>query len=369
MFKILDRYIIRKFLSTFFFMMLLVNVVILTIDYIEKAEDFGGKNNGGIPVPTKVIFVDYYLNLIPYFIGILTPVFVFLAVIYFTSRLSARTEIIAMLSSGISFYRFMLPYLFCAALIAGMSFYLNGWIIPNATEKRVEIEYRWLKPKVSYQAKNLHRRLNSDSYIYIEGYNSENQRADRLTIDRIQQGKVTYRLISDVAIWNTEKKEWSILNIQERFIEYDKNNHVKERFRKRQKLDTNLKFSPDDFIYRELKEAGMNMKELKEFIEVETQRGSSELHKFIVEWYQRFAIPFATFILVIIGVSLSSRKVRGGIGLKIGLGILITFLYILAFQVTTSLSRNGQVPVWLSVWLPNFIFGAVAIVLLRKAKQ
>lgn len=369
MFKILDRYIIRKFLTTFFFMILLVNLVILTIDYIEKAEDFAGKNNGGIPVPSKVIFVDYYLNLIPYFVGILTPVFVFLAVIYFTSRLSARTEIIAILSSGVSFHRFIVPYMICAGFIAGMSFYLNGWIIPDATEKRIEIEYKWLKPKVNYQAKHLHRRLNSDSYIYIEGYSSDNQRADRLTIDRIQQGKVTYRLISDVAIWNTKNKEWSILNIQERFIEYDDKNQVKERIRKRQKLDTNLKFTPDDFIYRELKEAGMNMRELKEFIEIETQRGSSELFKFKIEWYQRFAIPFATFILVIIGVSLSARKTRGGIGLKIGLGVLITFLYILAFQLTTSLSRSGQVPIWLSVWLPNFIFGGIAIILYLKAKQ
>ncbi|MCS7027821.1 MAG: LptF/LptG family permease [Bacteroidia bacterium] len=369
MFKILDRYIIRKFLSTFFFMMLLVNLVILTIDYIEKAEDFAGKNNNNIPVPLKIVFIDYYGNLVPYLIGLLTPVFVFLAVIYFTSRLSARTEIVAILSSGISFNRLMLPYLFCAALIAGMSFYLNSWVIPKSTQKRIEIEYRWLRPKINYQAKHLHRRLNSDSYIYIEGYNTENQRADRLTIDRIQDGRVTYRLISDVAIWNSEKQEWSILNIQERFIQYDSQNKVSERIRKRAKLDTNLKFTPDDFIYRELKEAGMTLPELSEFIEVETQRGSNELHKFKVEWHQRFAIPFATFILVIIGVSLSARKVRGGIGLKIGLGVLITFLYILAFQFTTTLSRNGRVPIWLSVWLPNFIFGAVAMVFYQKAKE
>jgi lipopolysaccharide export system permease protein len=355
--KILDQYIIRKFLTTFFFTLSLIILIAIVFDISEKIDDFIEKK-----APFHAIVFDYYLNFIPYFTNLFSPLFIFISVIFFTSKMASQTEIVAFLSSGISFKRLIAPYMVVAAILAGLSFYLNGWVIPHSTKTRLAFENTYIKNPYVIKSRNIHRQISPGQYIYFESYNNQNNIGFRFTFEKFDQGRLTYKLSSERLIWDTLSSKWRAENYRIRQID-----GMTEKLSRGIRLDTTFNFSPSEFGMRLNTVESMDMKELNDYISEKKLRGAEGLQFDEVEKYRRSSYPFATFILTLIGVSLSSRKVRGGIGLQIGAGILLSFTYIMFMQVSTTFATNGNVPAIIAVWIPNIFFAIIALLLFRKA--
>jgi len=357
--KIIDRYIIKKFLGTFFFTLALIILIAVIFDASEKMDDFIEKN-----APFRAILFDYYLNFIPYFANLFSPLFIFIAVIYFTSRMAADTEIVAILNSGMSFRRLMLPYFIAALFLALVSFYFNGWVIPRANKNRLAFEYAYVRNPYVFKDRNLHRQISPGTLIYMDSYNSRENIGFRFSLEQIKEGKRVYFLNSDRIRWDSIPKKWVIENYYIRKI-----NGMHEDVKKGLRLDTVLSFEPKDFHQRISSIDAMDNKALSEFIDELKLQGNSSVTAYQVEKYRRISFPFATFILTLIGVSLASRKVRGGIGFHVGAGIALSFIYILFIQVSTTYATNGDLPPLIAVWIPNIIFSGIAIALFRYAPK
>ncbi len=357
--KILDVYIFKKFLGTFFFAISLIIAIAVVFDISEKVDDFIERH-----APIRAIIFDYYLNFIPYFANLFSPLFVFIAVIFFTSKMASQTEIIAILNSGISFNRFLRPYLVAATVIAALSFYLNNWVIPHSNRVRLEFENLYIKNPYVYKARNLHRQLKPGQFIYFESYDNRANTGFLFSMENFKDGKLVSKLLSDRIAWDSIAKKWRIENYMIRQID-----GMHETIRKGARLDTVLTIHPNEFNRRVNYIEAMDYGELNTFIKEEKLRGSESIAFAEVEQYRRTSYPFATFILTLIGVSLSSRKVRGGIGLQIGAGILLSFTYILFMQVTTTFATNGNAPAILAVWIPNMVYAVIAFFILKKAPK
>jgi len=357
--KIIDWYIISKFLTTFFFALGLIILIAIVFDVSEKIDDFLEKK-----APLESIVFDYYLNFIPYFANLFSPLFIFISVIFFTSKMAGQTEIVAILSSGVSFRRLLVPYMVVAAILAALSFYLNGWVIPHSNKTRLAFENTYIKNPYVLKTRNIHRQILPGQFIYFESYNTINNIGFRFTFERFDAGQLAYKLSSDRLVWDTINVGWRAENYMIREID-----GMKESVRKGLHFDTTFSFTPEEFNRREVFIQSMDNKELNAHIAEKKMRGAEGLQFDEVEKYKRSSYPFATFILTLIGVSLSSRKVRGGIGIQIGLGILLSFTYILFMQVSTTFATNGNFPAILAVWIPNMAYSVIAIVLLRNAPK
>ncbi len=357
--KLLDKYIIRKFLGTFFFSLALIIVIAVVFDISEKLDDFIERK-----APFNAIVFDYYFNFIPYFANLFAPLFVFISVIFFTARLAANTEIIAMLNSGISFRRLLRPYFISALVLAGLSFYFNGWVIPHSNKIKLNVENRYIKNPVEFKDRNLHRQINPGVYMYMESYNNNENIGYRFSMEKIVNGKRTWFLNSDRIVWDSTSGKWKIENYYIRTI-----NGFRETLRSGYAMDTSLNMKPADFRRRINIIQAMDSPALSAFIKEEQDQGSGNVNAFLVEKYRRVAIPFSTFILTLIGVSLSSRKARGGIGVQLGFGIFLSFTYILFQQFSETFAINGSVPPLLAVWIPNLIFAVIALFLVRLAPK
>lgn len=357
--KIIDKYIIGKFLGTFFFAIGLVILISIVFDISEKIDDFLEKK-----APLKEIVFNYYLNFIPYFINLFSPLFIFISVIFFTSKMAMQTEIIAILNSGISFRRLLAPYLAAATILAALSFYLNGWVIPHANIERLAFENTYIKNPYVLRTRNIHRQISPDNFIYFESYNNRENIGYQFSYEKFEKGKLIYKLMAERIRWDSVTTKWEIENYFIREID-----SLKEKITKGTTLDTNFAFSHVEFNRRINYIEAMDNKELNAFIVQEKMRGAENVAFYEVEKYRRSAYPFATFILTIMGVSLSSRKVRGGIGLQLGAGILLSFTYILFMQVTTTFATNGSMSPIIAVWIPNIVFAAISIYLVGKAPK
>ena len=357
--KKIDIYIFRKFLGTFFFSITLIIIIVIVFDISEKIEDFIQKQ-----APLKAIVLDYYLNFVPYFVNLFSPLFTFIAVIFFTSRMAARTEIVAILSSGISFKRMLVPYFFAAAILALLSIYLNNSVIPEANKKRIDFENKYIFVPYRNQDINIHRQIAPGTFIYMERYNNMENMGYKFSIEKFNGGKLYYKLMSETIKWDSVSNKWQIGNYYTRFI-----SNMKEVINKGQKLDTILNFNPKDFARKLGNIEAMNYGELNSFIEEEKMRGAGNIELYEIEKYRRIAFPFSTFILTLIGVSLASRKVRGGIGLHIGLGLLISFSYILFMQISTTFAAGGIIAPYIAVWIPNILYSFLAGYLFMKAPK
>lgn len=357
--KIIDKYIISKFLTTFFFALGLIILIAIVFDVSEKIDDFLEKK-----APLEAIVFDYYLNFIPYFANLFSPLFIFISVIFFTSKMASQTEIVAILSSGVSFRRMLVPYMVVAAILAALSFYLNGWVIPHSNKTRLAFENTYIKNPYVLKTRNIHRQIFPGQFIYFESYNTIDNIGFRFTYERFNDGKLEYKLSSERLSWDTTKVGWRAENYMIREID-----GMKESVRRGLHFDTTFSFDPEDFNRREIFIQSMDNKELNAHIAEKQMRGAEGIQFDEVEKYKRSSYPFATFILTIIGVSLSSRKVRGGIGIQIGLGILLSFTYILFMQVSTTFATNGNFPAILAVWIPNITYLVIAIYLLRTAPK
>jgi len=357
--KILDKYIIKKFLGTFFFALGLIIAIAIVFDISEKIDDFLERE-----APIKAIVLDYYLNFIPFFGNLFSPLFVFISVIYFTSRMASQTEIVAILGSGVSFKRLLVPYLVAAAMLASLSLVLNHFIIPHSNTKRIAFETQYIKNRFVYSNRNVHRQISPGNYIYFESYNNIDRIGYQFSIEKFENGKMTYKLLSERILWDSLTNNWTVENYFIRKID-GMNEYTRTGYR----LDTTLSFYPSEFNRRSNIIETMDSPELNKYIEEETRRGSEEIPLFLIEKYRRTSIPYATFVLTVIGVSMSSKKVRGGIGVQLGFGILLSFTYIMFMQISQTFATNGSLPPLLAVWLPNLLYTVIALYLLRKAMK
>ncbi len=358
--KKLDIYIIKKFLGTYFFAIFLIISIAVIFDISEKLDEFLENQ-----APARAIFFDYYLNFIPYFAVLFAPLFTFIAVIFFTSRMAYNTEIIAILSSGISFHRILVPYFISATVITVFNFYLGNSIIPKANQERFIFEdnYYFSGPK-SFREKNFHRQIEPGVFIYLESYDTRFNTGRRFSMEKFEDGKLVSKLMSQHIKWDSTIKKWQI---QDYYIRnYD---GISQTITKGQKVDTTINLSPKEFRRRDNVVEAMSLSELNEFIEDQKMQGSAKLNLILVEKNKRIAFPFSTFILSLIGVSVSSRKVRGGIGMHIGIGLLVSFSYILFQQFSAQYAISGALPAYVAMWLPNILYAFVAYMLYRMAPK
>ncbi len=356
--KILDRYIIRKFFVTFLFMLGVLALLIVVIDFSEKLDDFLEKQ-----IPLWDTATVYYPNLVIFLANMLCPLCVFLSVIIFTTKMAQDTEIVAILSGGVSYYRLLVPYLGTSLAIGAVSFGFNAYLAPEAVRKRMDFEYRFIKNKDEYGRRHLYTKIGKNDFAYMYSYNPYEYSGYQFSLMRYEGGKLVEKWNAQKVVWNPEKKSWR-LEQPEHFVF---NGPVMTRKRVAS-FDTVVALHPDDVYRRDNYAESLPINELYALIEREEDRGSDTVKDLILEKYERWAFPFATPILTLIAVALSSRKRRGGLGLQLGLGLLIAFLYILLLS-TAKVAIGDKFPAWLALWLPNIIFLAVAFVLVRRAPK
>ena len=356
----LDVYIVKKFISTFFVALLLIIGIVIIFDISEKIDNFVEKE-----APLMSIIFDYYLNFVPYFMNMFSPLFVFITVIFFTSKMAADSEIIAILSCGISFHRMMLPYVFSAALIALLSLGLNLFVIPEANKERIAFETKYIKDKTKSIGRNVHYQIAPGEFAFAESFSSWNNTAYRFTLEKIEDNKLVSKISAETAVYDTTRKVW---HLKKYFIrEY--NDDLTDRIRSGKQIDTVLALSVKDFYWNEKAVETMNFHELNNLIDTQKMRGDSNVKFSLIEKNTRFALPFSAFILTIMGVALSSKKRRGGIGLNIGVGIALAFTYILFLRFSQMFVHTGTLPPAVALWLPNIVFTIIAAFLYRIAPK
>jgi lipopolysaccharide export system permease protein len=359
--KLIDAYIIRKFLGTFFFSLVLILTIAVVFDFAEKIDNFMEKE-----APVKAILFDYYMNFVPYFATLFAPLFVFIAVIFFTSKMAVNTEIIAILNSGMSFKRMMWPYFISSFVIALFTFVLTNFIIPSSNLKRMDFEdkyYRSSSRKVTVE--NIHRQVFKNVYVYMGSYNPLSLRGQNFTIEKFNDsGRLVSKLSASSVTYDTAIHKWTAINYSLREINGDE-----EVITKGRQKDTTLTIKPSDFSRDPGFVGTMTYRELDDYISLLQLQGSDELKLFLIEKYRRFANPFAVFILTLIGVSLSSRKIRGGIGMNIGIGLILSFSYILFLQFASQFSLKGNLGPLLAMWIPNILYSIIALVLYKMAPK
>ncbi len=358
--KIIDLYIIKKFLGTFFYSIALLSVVIIIFDLSEKIDDFLEKQ-----APLSAIIFDYYLNFIPFFVNMFSYLFTFIAVIFFTSKMAQNTEIVAILSSGISFKRFLWPYFISAAFIGILSLYMANFLIPHTNKTMWAFEKTYIKNPIRNEDMNIHMQIKPSVFVFVESYNTSTNIGQKFTLEQFDtDGRMIYKLNSDRFAWNEENGKWIVSNYYYRHLGEDS-----EQLGKGLEMDTLINLHPSDFTIISDDIKTMDYFELSAFIEKERLRGSPKISEYKVEQYRRYAFPFSTLILTLIGVSLSSRKIRGGIGMHLGVGIALTFSYILFMQVSQVFAAVGGVPPLIAVWIPNIIYGLLSIYMIRMAPK
>lgn len=355
-------YIVRKFLGTFFVAIALIIGIVIIFDISEKIEKFVSNE-----APLHAIIFDYYLNFIPYFMNMFSPLFVFITVIFFTSKLAANTEIVAILSCGISYHRMMVPYMFSALLIAILSLCLNLFVIPQSNKTRTAFENQYIRGSGSKQtaSRNIHYQINEGEFVFVESFSSYNNTAYKFTLETIKDGKVHSKLSAERAVYDTLTGSWKMKNYFIRSYTPTLDDDVVMGA----ELDTVLNISVKDFNVRKNMIETLTQDELDDYIETLKLRGDSTIKFALIEKYQRWSLPFSAFILTIIGVSLSSQKRRGGIGWNIAIGIALSFSYILFMRFSEMFVHTDTLPVAFAIWLPNILYAIIAAFLYKVAPK
>lgn len=357
--KLLDKYILQKYLSTFVFVVLILVVIICVIDFTEKNDDFLETNP-----PFKSIIFDYYLNLIPFYSNMLSPITVFIATVFVTAKLAGRTEIVAILSSGVSFKRMLWPYIMGAIVIGAFTFAMIGWVIPNSNKTRVAFEVKYIKKPYTFEGRNIHFKLNPESYAYIESYNNTANIGYKFTLETIKDAELIAKLTADAITWDEKKNKWHLDSYVLRKFVGDK-----EITKQYGPLDTTLNLLPKDFASTYRLAETLTLPELNRFIKQKKMRGADDTETYLIEKYERFSYPFAIIILTVIGVILSSRKRRGGIGLQVALGFTLAFIFIIFVILSRSLAQVGDVSPFLASWIPSIIFTGIGIILYKTVPR
>ena len=358
--KKIDAYIVSKFITTFFIALLLIIGIVIIFDISEKIDNFVAKE-----APLKAIVFDYYLNFIPYFMNMFSPLFVFITVIFFTSKMAADSEIVAILSCGISFHRMMVPYIFSAALIALFSLCLNLFIIPDANKTRLEFENQYVKTRFKSVGRNVHYQISPGEFVFAESFSSWNNTAYRFTLEKIIDNKLVSKISAESAVYHEDTDTWTL----KKYFIRDYNEDLTDRIRSGKQIDTTIALSSKDFYLTEKTVETLNYKELNNLIDTQRMRGDANVKFALIEKNTRFALPFSAIILTIMGVALSSKKRRGGIGWNIGIGIALAFTYILFLRFSQMFVHTDTLPPVIALWLPNLVFTIIAGFLYRIAPK
>ncbi len=356
--KIIDWYIIKKYLGTFIFTLLLFVVISVVFDISEKLDDFL-KSKATF---NQVVF-EYYGGFIPFYLNFLSPLINFIAVIFFTAKMADQTEIVPILSGGASFNRFLRPYFIASTVIFLVNVVFNLFIIPETNRLMINFENNYIKIKETTRS-NVHLQLDEGTYIYMESFDNLSNSGYRFSIEEFDKKELKSKLMADRILWDSVSNKWKIENYTIRTV-----NGLKEKMESGVSKDTTLDMKPIDFDIRDNIYSAMNYWELNEKIEKEKIRGSGVMVNLELEKYKRYVYPFSTYVLTLIGVALSSRKVRGGVGLPLGLGILLSFLYILFIQFANVFALKGGFPPLLAVLTPNILFGILGVYLAIKAPK
>ena len=356
--KRIDTYIIKKFLGTYFYSIVLILSIAIVFDLTEKLDNFFDNN-----APLNAIVFDYYLNFIPFYMNMFSPLFTFIAVIFFTSKMATNTEIIANLASGVSFKRLMLTYFISAAVISSIAFVWGGYVIPPANEKLINFEDKYIKKVKSEYARNVQMEVEPGVIMYIERYEIAENKGYRFSLEKFDDKKLTSRLTAQTISWDSAYN-WKITDYLKRDF-----NGMRESISSGISLDTVIKVQPREFFITSAESVQLNNMELRDYLQRQKSRGVGNIQKFEDEYYKRYSMPLAAFIMTLIGVSLSSRKVRGGMGFHLGIGLALSALYILFSTLSTTFAVGGLLSSFLAVWLPNFVFLVIGIYLYRTAPK
>lgn len=358
--KKIDWYIFRKFMGTFFVALILIIGIVIIFDVSEKIDDFVEKK-----APLSAIIFDYYLNFIPYFINMYSPMFVFITVIFFTSKMAANTEIIAILSGGISFHRMMRPYMMAAAIITVLSLVLNLFVIPDSNKEKFEFEQKYMKEKPKQSNRNIHYQIAPGEFVYAESFSSWNNTAYRFTLEKIEDSKLISKISAETAVFDTLKGCWTL----KKYFVREFNDDLTDNIRSGRQMDTIIPLTLKDFYFSENTVTTLTYNELEEMIRIQEMRGDANVKFALIEKHTRFALPFSAFILTIMGVALSSKKRRGGIGWNIALGIALAFAYILFMKFSQMFVHTDTLSPAVALWLPNILFAVIAAVIYRLAPK
>ncbi len=358
--SLLDWYIIKKFIGTYIFSIFLIITIAIVFDFNENLSKFTQYH-----APWRAIIFDYYANFIPYYSNLFSPLFVFIAVIYFTSKLAGNSEIIAMMATGMSFRRLLRPYMFSCVLIAATTFYLNSYVIPHGTIIRQQFEARYRKNKTNTAAQNVMLKVDKNTVAYIQSYDKEMKRGFGFSLDKIEGGKPVVHMTASEIQYDTiseSKYHWHVTNWKIRTL-----SGVHEKITTGAVKDTVIQMEPADLVYSKGQQETFTSPELLDYISKQTLRGSAAVKQYEVEFHKRIAMSFASFILTIIGASLSARKRKGGMGLYLGIGLALSFGYIMLQTISSTFAVNADAPPMLAAWIPNIIFTVIAFFCYRQA--
>jgi len=357
---ILDWYIIRKFIGTYIYAILLIISIAIVFDFNENLSKFTQYH-----APWRAIVFDYYANFIPYYSNLFSPLFVFIAVIFFTSKLAGNSEIIAMLAAGVSIKRLMRPYMISCVLIAGLTFYLNSFVIPHGTVIRQNFESLYRNSKKNTSAENVQLYVSKNTTAYIQHYDNQYKRGYGFSLVKIKDKKIVSHMTAMEIQYDTvadTKFHWRLSNWKTRTLK-----GLKEHIQSGASKDTVLLMEPTDLVYSKGQQETFTSPELLDYISKQTSRGSGNVVQYEVEFHKRIAMSFSSFILTIIGLSLSSRKRKGGMGLYLGIGLALSFSYIMLQTVSSTFAIQSDTPPLLAAWIPNIIFAVIAYFCYRHA--
>lgn len=360
--KIIDKYIIKQYLSTFFFTMMLITMIAMTIDYFERVDKFINAN-----LSAKEIILKYYLHFVPWINGLLWPLFALLAVIFFTSRLAKNSEIISILSAKVSYTRFMMPYMIAAGILATLLWLGNNYVIPqsNRLKNEFESEYIYRSNKTTLNH-NIHFWLSPDEKVYIRSYSSSDSSGRTFRLEKFKNNELVYTLKANKLKFVSPPNNWKLEGYEIRtFGELSESIIPKPN----ESIDTTFSFVPQDFTRYTKQMEMMNTSDLRDFLKYEQAKGLDSGKKYSIELYRRSSDPFTIFILTLIGVSVASRKVRGGMGFHLAAGVVIGAVFVILSKFSVTFSTNLSLPPVIGVWIPNMFFTAVAIYLLRTAQK
>lgn len=362
MLRKLDIYIISKYLKTFFFTVFLITIVAVAINYTERVSYFISND-----LSVWTVLSEYYLYFIPWINGLLWPLFALISVIFFTSRLARDTEIVAMLSSGISYWRILVPYLIGGSIIAGLLWIGNNYVIPKSTKLKDNFELQYIsKHKVKTLGNDIHQYIGANEKIYLRYYKKSDSTGQSFRYEKFEDGKLKYVLKAYKLEFLEEPNKWKLIDYERRWFKEDRDLF---EYKKGENMDTILSITPKDFITYEKDMTTMTTPMLNQVIAREKERGLGILKKYLIEKYRRSADPFTVIILTIIGVSVASRKVRGGMGLHLAFGVTIGASFVVISRFCETFAQNISFSPLLGVWLPNIIFSILAIVFVYKAQK
>lgn len=358
--SILDWFIIKKFIGTYFFAIILIISISIVFDVNENLAKFSQYN-----APLKAIVFDYYANFVPYFANLFSPLFVFIAVIFFTSKLAGNSEIIAMLAAGMSFRRLMRPYMISCILISIMTFYLGAYVIPHGTVIRQNFETMYKNKKRNTLADNVQLQVGNGVIAYIQHYDNTHKRGYGFCLDKFEDKKLVSHMTATEIQYDTisdSKYHWKATNWKIRKLK-----GLKEEIVSGSVKDTLILMEPTDLVYSKGQQETFTSPQLRDYISKQTSRGSGNVVQYEMEYHKRIAVSFSSFILTIIGLSLSSRKRKGGMGLYLGIGLILSFIYIMLLTISSTFAINAGFSPAIAAWTPNFIFAVIAYYCYRHA--